>query len=65
VGEALKKLIEHTLFKGQPKAQIEDLFGRLDLIAPALACAGMLIMMAGLREEGRGGEGRRIAWRGA
>src|SRR6202789_264016 len=51
VGEALNKLIEHTLFKGAPKAQIEDLFGRLDLVAPALACAGVLILIAGMREK--------------
>jgi undecaprenyl-diphosphatase len=50
VGEILKKLIEHTMFKGAPKAEIENLFGRLDLIAPALACAGILILIAGLRE---------------
>jgi undecaprenyl-diphosphatase len=53
VGEALKKVIEHTLFTGAPKAQIEDLFGRLDLIAPALAAAGVLILIAGLRERHR------------
>jgi len=51
VGEALKVLIEHTAFKGAPKAEIEELFGRLDLIAPALACAGVLILIAGLREK--------------
>jgi undecaprenyl-diphosphatase len=51
VGEALNKVIEHTLFKGQPKAALEDLFGRLDLVAPALACAGILILIAGLREK--------------
>src|SRR5580700_5952209 len=51
VGETLNKVIEHTLFKGQPKAAIEDLFGRLDLVAPALACAGILILIAGLREK--------------
>jgi undecaprenyl-diphosphatase len=51
VGEALIKLIEHTMFKGAPKAEIEDLFGRLDLVAPALACAGILILIAGLREK--------------
>jgi undecaprenyl-diphosphatase len=51
VGEALNKLIEHTLFKGVPKASIEDLFGRLDLIAPALACGGVLILIAGMREK--------------
>ena len=51
LGEALIKLIEHTMFKGAPKAEIEDLFGRLDLVAPALACAGILILIAGLREK--------------
>jgi undecaprenyl-diphosphatase len=51
VGEAIKKVIEKTAFKGQPKAEIELLFGRLDLIAPALACAGILIVLAGLREK--------------
>jgi undecaprenyl-diphosphatase len=54
VGEALKKLIEHTLFKGAPKAQIEDLFSHLELIAPALAAAGVLILTAGLREKRAG-----------
>ena len=51
IGEVLNKIIEHTLFNGAPKAEIEDLFGRLDLIAPALACAGVLILIAGLREK--------------
>jgi undecaprenyl-diphosphatase len=50
VGEALIKLVEHTMFKGAPKAEIEDLFGRLDLVAPALFCAGVLILIAGLRK---------------
>jgi len=52
VGEALRKLIEKTMFKGAPKAEIELLFGRLDLIAPALAAAGILIVVAGLWERG-------------
>jgi undecaprenyl-diphosphatase len=51
VGEGLIKLVEHTMFKGAPKAEIEDLFGRLDLVAPALACAGILILIAGMREK--------------
>ena len=51
VGFGLKTLIEHTMFKGQPKAEIEQLFGRLDLIAPALAAAGLLILIAGLMER--------------
>jgi undecaprenyl-diphosphatase len=55
IGFGLKKLIERTMFAGAPKAEIEDLFGRLDLIAPALACAGILILIAGIREKKLGG----------
>ena len=55
VGGAVKFGIEKTLFKGSPKAEIEDLFGRLDLIAPALAAAGLLILIAGLMEKRRMG----------
>ena len=51
VGEAIKKLIEKTLFHGAQKAEIEQLFSRLDLIAPALAAAGVLILIAGLLER--------------
>jgi undecaprenyl-diphosphatase len=51
VGEALKKIIELTLFRGAPKAEIEDLFSHLELIAPALAAAGLLILLAGLLEK--------------
>ena len=50
LGEAIKKVIEATLFKGAEKAEIESLFGRLDLIAPALAAAGVLILVAGIIE---------------
>src|SRR3984957_16681807 len=51
IGEVLIKVVEHTMFKGAPKAEIELLFGRLDLVAPALFCAGVLILVAGLREK--------------
>ena len=51
IGEIIIKAIEHTAFKGMPKAEIELLFGRLDLIAPALLAAGILIIVAGLREK--------------
>ena len=53
IGEVIKKIIEKTLFKGAEKAEIELLFGRLDLIAPALAAAGLLILIAGLLEKRR------------
>jgi undecaprenyl-diphosphatase len=51
VGEAMVKVIEHTLFKGVPHAQIEDLFGRLDIVGPALLAVGILILIAGLSER--------------
>jgi undecaprenyl-diphosphatase len=50
VGWVLMKVIEHTLFKGAPHAEIEDLFGRLDIVAPALLLVGILILIAGLTE---------------
>jgi undecaprenyl-diphosphatase len=54
VGEALIKLIEKTAFRDVPHAEIENLFGRLDLIAPALLAAGILILAAGLLSKNRG-----------
>ncbi|MGH9598804.1 MAG: undecaprenyl-diphosphate phosphatase [Terracidiphilus sp.] len=51
VGEALKFLIEKTYFHGAPKAQIEMLFGQLQIIAPALFAVGILILVAGLVER--------------
>ncbi|WP_158793508.1 undecaprenyl-diphosphate phosphatase [Granulicella sp. L60] len=55
IGEAINKLIEKTMFKGSSKAEIELLFDRLDLIAPALAAAGVIILIAGLMEKRRMG----------
>jgi undecaprenyl-diphosphatase len=51
IGEALIKLIEKTAFRNLPHAQIEDLFSHLELIAPALGAAGVLIVIAGLFEK--------------
>jgi len=51
IGEGCIKIIENTIFRHQAHAQIEDLFGRLDLIAPALAAAGVLILIAGFVEK--------------
>src|SRR5271170_5396031 len=51
IGEVIIKAIEKTAFKGASKGEIELLFGRLDLIAPALAAAGLLILIAGLLEK--------------
>src|ERR1700712_3453224 len=52
IGYPLQKLIEKVAFPGAPKAQIEDLFGRLDLVAYALFVVGLLILWAGLKERG-------------
>lgn len=54
VGLLLMKIIERTAFAGLPHSQIEDLFGHLEYIAPALAAAGLLILAAGLRESRAG-----------
>jgi undecaprenyl-diphosphatase len=51
VAEASMKGIEKTVFRDVPHAQIEDLFSRLDLIAPALALAGVLILIAGILDK--------------
>jgi len=51
IGEGLIKGIEKFLSHGASKAWIEELFGRLELIAPALAAAGILILIAGLMEK--------------
>jgi undecaprenyl-diphosphatase len=55
--EALVLLLERTALRDTPHAQIEDLFNHLELIAPALAAGGILIVVAGLR----GGRDRRDA----
>lgn len=47
VGLIMMKVIERTLLRGIPHAQIEDLFDHLEWIYPALAAAGILILMAG------------------
>ncbi|HTT69866.1 MAG TPA: undecaprenyl-diphosphate phosphatase [Anaeromyxobacteraceae bacterium] len=48
VGEALVKVIERFWFHGSPHGEIEELFGHLELIAPALALVGVLILVAGV-----------------
>ena len=53
IGEVLIKLIEKVALRSSPAAEVEQLFGRLELIAPALAAAGILILVAGLKERKR------------
>jgi undecaprenyl-diphosphatase len=51
IGEAIVKIIEKTLWRNVPHAEIEDLFSHLEFIAPALAAAGLLIVIAGVFER--------------
>jgi len=51
IGYPLQKLIAHLAFPGAPKAEIEELFGRLDLVGYALFAVGLLILWAGLKER--------------
>ena len=68
IGEGLIKLIEHTLFRHQQKAEVEMLFSHLELIAPALFAVGVLILIAGLKDKGEGApeiSNRSALWIGA
>ena len=50
LGEALRKFLVRGPFVSSKNVDIEQLFGRLDLLAPALAAVGILILVAGLVE---------------
>jgi undecaprenyl-diphosphatase len=52
VGEIIIKILEKTALRAVPHSEIEDLFSHLEFIAPALAAAGILILIAGLRGRG-------------
>jgi len=51
IGEAIIKVIEKTAFRGLPHGEIESLFSHLELVAPALAAAGILILTAGIHDR--------------
>jgi undecaprenyl-diphosphatase len=53
VGGGIIELIEKALMRREPHAWIEQLWNRLDLIAAALAAAGVFILVAGLYENRR------------
>jgi len=50
-GGAIIKAIEKTAFRGVPHGEIESWFSHLELIAPALAAAGILILIAGVADR--------------
>lgn len=49
LGLGLKWILEHGGGRGAPKAEVEQLFGNLGLIAGALCAAGLLIIFAGFQ----------------
>jgi undecaprenyl-diphosphatase len=51
IGYPLQKIIVHIAFPGSSSAEIEELFGRLDLVAYALFAVGLLILWAGFKES--------------
>jgi len=51
VGYGIKLVIEKLFMRGMEKAEIEDLFANLPLIACALFVVGLLIIYAGVRSE--------------
>jgi undecaprenyl-diphosphatase len=71
VGLIMQKIVEKTLLRGVPHAQIEDLFNHLEWIAPALLAAGILILVAGLLpsrdtfDDGREPSMSQSSWIGA
>lgn len=56
VGLSLKFLIEKFFMKGIPHAQIEDLFGNINLISAALFVVGVLILVSGLKTHNKPGK---------
>ncbi len=53
VGGGIIEFIEKIVMRHQPHAWVEQLFNRLDLIAGALAVAGVFILIAGIAENRR------------
>jgi len=53
IGLALQQVIEKVFLKGSPNTDVEALFSQLPLIGAALLAAGLLIIVAGLREPSR------------
>jgi undecaprenyl-diphosphatase len=51
VGELLIIAIERVWLRNAPQPEVEQLFSHLELIAPALALAGALILLSSMRER--------------
>jgi len=51
IGLTLKFLVEKLFMKDIPHAEIEQLFGNMNLIATSLAVVGLLILLAGIKNR--------------
>jgi undecaprenyl-diphosphatase len=60
VGLALKFLIEKFFMRDVPHAEIELLFGNMNLISAALAAVGLLILYAGIKNRADMARGRAL-----
>jgi undecaprenyl-diphosphatase len=60
VGLILKFLIEKFFMKDVPHAEIEQLFGNMNLISAALGAVGLLILFAGIRNRSSSEYGRSL-----
>jgi undecaprenyl-diphosphatase len=60
VGMALKFMIEKLFMKNIPHAEIEQLFGNMNLISAALATVGLLILFAGIKNRAASGKERAL-----
>ena len=52
LGYGLILFIEHVIFRGAAKSDVEQLFGNMALITAALAAVGVMIILSGLRAPG-------------
>lgn len=60
VGLSLKFLIEKFFMKDVPHAEIEQLFGNMNLISASLAAVGLLILYAGIKNRSESANGRAL-----
>src|SRR5258708_184824 len=51
IGLGLQQVIERVVLRDRQNAEVEQLFGNLPLIACALAAAGVIIIIAGIKDE--------------
>jgi undecaprenyl-diphosphatase len=69
IGLALMLVIERVVLRASARAEIEQLFGNMYLIAAGLGMVGVLIVRSGLREAAARGQGtlglKGAAWIGA